>query len=147
MTESTKRHHRLILDLVVCYADHPDKVKLTATEIGVRSNGVPSSVYWRMQACGEDHGKLAGKGGQNVHALEFLVAELGAGADSDYHFQLVNPSTPAPKIMLAYQCATAAPITENYDIDPMRLVVARVVTEIAAHEFNVTADGVVPGRN
>jgi predicted RNA-binding protein YlqC (UPF0109 family) len=144
MTPTTKRHMQLILDLVACYADHPEKIKLTATELGVASNSMrAASVYWRMQSCGEDHGKLAGKGGKNVHALEFLVAELGNGADSDYHFQLVNPSTPAPE----RKGDTAPDIDANYDVEPMRLIVARVVTEIAAHEFHVTADGVVPGRN
>lgn len=142
MTQTTKRHYQLILDLVACYADHPDKIKLTATELNVRANGVPASVYWRMQACGEDHGKLAGRGGANVHALEFLVAELGHAADSDYHFQLVNPTSPPPE----RRTDTAPAIADNYDCVPMVSLVGRIVQEISARKFKVAADGVVPGR-
>ena len=143
MTPTTKRHMQLILDLVACYADHPEKIKFTQAEAGVRANGVPAEVYWRMQAASEDHGKLAGRGGANVHALQFVVAELGIAADSEYHFQLVSPITPPPE----RRADTAPAIVENYDCAPLVALIGRLVTEIASREFTVTAAGVVPGRD
>lgn len=134
---------QLIRDLVALYIDHPKQVKLTAAEVGVKPSGEVTTVYWRMQGSGEDHGKLAGRGGANFHALCFMIEVMGAARPSNYSFQLVDPTTPSPQ----RNGGCAAPLVEDYDPEPVRQVVERYVKEISDAVSSVTFTGLAPGRD
>jgi predicted RNA-binding protein YlqC (UPF0109 family) len=142
MTETTKRHLQLIRELVTCYADHPEDLRISATEVGVKPNGRAECVYWRLQGRGEDHGKLTGKGGVNVRALALIVEEMGDAQDSEYRFQLIDPPTMAsPRV--AY---IAAPIKEAYDEQPLCALLGAFAMELVRGDFTVLPQGVLPGR-
>jgi predicted RNA-binding protein YlqC (UPF0109 family) len=142
MTEITKRHMQLIRDLVALYVDQPRQLKLTAAEV-LPVSGSLTTVYWRMQGTGEDHGKLAGRRGANFEALLFMIEVMGQRRGANYTFQLVDPATPSPQ----RNGGCAAPLVEEYDPEPVRAVVERFVREVSGSDTSVKHTGLAPGRD
>jgi predicted RNA-binding protein YlqC (UPF0109 family) len=89
MNEDTKVIHDLIRRLLEAFIDHPTALIVDAKEL-------PGRVDWKVKVHADDYGKVAGRQGAHIQALQLIVTCLGATIGEDYRLALLEPD-PGPR--------------------------------------------------
>jgi predicted RNA-binding protein YlqC (UPF0109 family) len=84
MQNSTVNVRDLLREFVASYVDKPDALRI---EFQTAATG---DVYWMMKGDFEDEGKLVGKAGTHVDALEFILMAIGRHSGVVYTFRLLT---------------------------------------------------------
>ena len=84
MRESTEETLQILRAIVDTFTNHHEATKITAKE-------VPSAVFWILKVHADDYGKVAGRSGAHIKALNSLMIQLGRANGELYQFALVEP--------------------------------------------------------
>lgn len=133
MTTETEQLSDLIREIVTSYVAHHSELELDAKE-------VPGAVYWSLRCHADDYGKIAGKDGAHIKALQALVGRFGEAREEFHAIKLLEPA-PARRRQVA-----PTPAAQTYDPRPARDLLCRTLTAIGMGQFVVEAK-VEPNRN
>lgn len=84
MRESTEETLLILRAIVDAMTNHHEAIKTTAKE-------VPGGVYWTLKTHPDDYGKVAGRAGVHIKALNWLMIQLGRANNELYQFSLLQP--------------------------------------------------------
>lgn len=87
MSEETKDVHLLLTQLLKAIIDHPEDLRIETKEFQAR-------VEWRVRVHIDDQGKVIGKMGAHIKALQFLFACIGYATNVQYRIQVLEPEEP-----------------------------------------------------
>lgn len=117
----------LLRDLVETYIDHPEELRI-ATE------AFPGAIYFKLQGHADDYGKLVGKGGAHIGAMNVIVRLMGDAVGMLYSFKLEEPEAgerrPLRPLMLA----------RTFDPEPSRQLLDRLIAALPVGDFVVNVE-------
>ena len=116
MNQRVEPDCQLLRDFIASFVDQPERISLT---VGVRNR--LDKVFFTLRVDPSDYGKVAGKQGSHIKALQYLVGEIGQTNDASYELELIgNP-------MAATSRAAEVRAAGRYDPEPNRKLLERLV--------------------
>lgn len=89
MNNETDQIKDLLRRLLEAFIDHPSDLTVDAKEL-------PGRVDWKIKVHADDYGKVAGRQGAHIQALQFIVSKLGEVIGEDFRLALREPD-PGPR--------------------------------------------------
>lgn len=85
----TEATYDLLMQILQSFTDHHQALELNAKEM-------PSRVEWFLKCHADDMGKVCGRQGAHIQALQYLVRQIGMKQDAQHVLELMDPE-PAPR--------------------------------------------------